>query len=134
MNEPVWISQEECLAFHSMLIANFGGADGVRDNGKLLAALERPKNQFHYEGTDVLGLATTYASGIVKSHPFIDGNKRTGLMVCQIFIESNGYHFKATEEEAAVQILALADSRLSDAELRAWLEANCFINANSTLR
>lgn len=125
MNEPVWITKEECLSFHSMLIANFGGADGVRDESKLLAALERPKNQFHYEEASILQLAATYASGIVKSHPFIDGNKRTGLMGCQIFTESNGYQFEASEEEAAIQILALADRRLSDSELTAWLEANC---------
>lgn len=125
MNEPAWIKEEECLAFHAMLIANFGGANGLRDEGKLAAALERPKNQFHYERADILALAATYASGIVKSHPFLDGNKRTGLMACQIFIESNGYHFQASEEEAALQILALADDRLSDAELTAWLGANC---------
>lgn len=125
MIEPAWISQEECLAFHSMLVANFGGADGIGDEGKLLAALERPKNQYHYEEADILKLAATYASGIVKSHPFLDGNKRNALMVCQIFIESNGHRFNATEEEAAVQILALANSRLSDEELTAWLKANC---------
>ena len=125
MSEPLWITKEECLAFHSMLIANFGGSDGVRDESKMLAALERPKQQYHYEHRSILQLATTYASGIVKSHPFIDGNKRTGLLACQIFIESNGYRFEASEEEAAIQILALADSRLSDEGLATWLEANC---------
>ena len=59
MSEPEWITQEECLAFHSMLIANFGGADGARDEGKLIAALERPKNQFHYESAKILQLAAT---------------------------------------------------------------------------
>lgn len=108
-----------------MLIANFGGADGVRDEAKLIAALERPKNQFHYESANILQLAATYVSGIVKSHPFLDGNKRTGLMACQIFVESNGFRFDASEEEAALQILALADSRLSDEVLVTWLEANC---------
>ena len=125
MKEPVWITTEQCLAFHSMLIANFGGSDGVRDEGKLRAALERPKQQFHYEKRPILELAATYASGIVKSHPFIDGNKRTGLMAAQIFIESNGYRFEASEEEAAVQIIALADCRLSDEDLTLWLKANC---------
>jgi death-on-curing protein len=124
MKEPNWITQEECLAFHSMLIANFGGADGLRDAPKMDAALNRPKQQFHYENASIIQLAATYVSGIVKSHPFIDGNKRTGLMACQIFIESNGYRFEATEEEAAIQIIALADSRLSDEALTAWLEAN----------
>jgi death-on-curing protein len=125
MNEPLWITQEETLAFHSMLIANFGGSDGVRDEGKLLASLNRPKQQFHYEERSLMELAATYASGIVKSHPFVDGNKRTGLMVCQLFVETNSYRFEASEEEAALQILALADDRLTDTELTVWLEANC---------
>jgi death-on-curing protein len=125
MNEPLWITQEETLAFHSMLIANFGGSDGIRDEGKLQASLNRPKQQFHYEERSLIELAATYASGIVKSHPFIDGNKRTGLMVCQLFVETNGYRFEASEEEAALQILALADDRLRDTELTVWLEANC---------
>lgn len=124
MSEPIWVTQEETLAFHSMLIANFGGSDGVRDQGKLLAALNRPKQQFHYEESAIIELAATYASGIVKSHPFIDGNKRTGLLVCQVFVESNGYRFEASEEEAALQIIAIADDRLTDEELTAWLQSN----------
>ena len=125
MNQPNWITQEETLAFHAMLIANFGGSDGVRDEDKLLASLNRPKQQLHYEERSIIELAATYACGIVKSHPFIDGNKRTGLMVCQLFLESNGYRFEASEEETALQIIALADCQLNDDELTQWLEANC---------
>ena len=125
MNEPNWITKEECLAFHSMLVAHFGGSDGIRDEGQLDASLNRPKQQFHYEQATLLQLAATYASGLVKSHPFMDGNKRTGLMTCQLFLESNGYRFNASEEETALQILALADCRLNDDELTQWLEVNC---------
>lgn len=89
------------------------------------AALNWPKQQFHYENASIIQMAATYVSGIVKSHPFVDGNKRTGLMACQIFIESNGYRFESTEEEADILILTLADCRLSDDELTAWLEVNC---------
>jgi len=125
MSEPAWITVEETLAFHSVLIANFGGSDGIRDEGKLLAALNRPKQQFFYEKRSLIELTTTYASGVVKSQPFIDGNKRTGLLLCQLFLETNGYKFEASEEEAAVQILALADDKLSDEELTGWLLMNC---------
>lgn len=125
MNEPTWMTKDECLAFHSMLIATFGGGDGMRDEGKLDAALGRPLKQFHYEAPSIFELAATCASGVIKSHPFMDGNKRTGLMICQLFLESNGYRFEASEEEAALQILALADCRLSDEDLTQWLEANC---------
>ena len=127
MSELNWITKEECLAFHSMLIARFGGADGIRDENKLDAALNRPLQHFSYGDPppSIFELAATYASGVVKSHPFLDGNKRTGLMLCQLFIETNGYQFEATEAETALQILALADCKLSDAELTQWLETNC---------
>jgi death-on-curing protein len=62
---------------------------------------------------------------MIKSHSFLDGNKRSGFVTAALFLESNGYQLNATEEEAALQILALADSRLSDDELTAWLKANC---------
>lgn len=127
MSELNWITKEECLAFHSMLISRFGGADGLRDENKLDAALNRPLQHHTYGDPppSLFELAATYASGVIKSHPFMDGNKRTGLMVCQLFIESNGYCFSASEEETALQILALADCRLTDEELTHWLEANC---------
>lgn len=125
MSEPLWIRKEECLAFHAMLIARFGGAIGIRDEDKLDAALHRPQQLFHCEKAPLIHLGAIYASGIVKSHPFLDGNKRTGLMACQLFLETNGYQFEAPEADTALQILALADDRLREAELVAWLAANC---------
>ena len=127
MSEPNWVSKEECLALHSMLISMFGGADGVRDEHALDTSLGRPLQHYSYSEppATIIELATIYCSGIVKSHPFIDGNKRSGFVTAGLFLESNGYQLTASEEEAAVQILALADSRLSDEGLTAWLEANC---------
>lgn len=126
MSEPSWVTKEEILALHSMLIARFGGADGVRDENALTTSLNRPLQHFSCDepAPTVIGLATIYCSGIVKSHPFLDGNKRSGFVAAVLFLESNGYQFEASEEEAAIQILASADSRLSDSELTAWLEAN----------
>lgn len=127
MTEPNWVSKEEVLALHSMLIARFGGADGVRDESALQTSLNRPLQHFSYNEPppSIIELATVYCSGIVKSHPFLDGNKRSGFVAAALFLESNGYQLTATEEEAALQIIALADRRLSDDELTAWLEANC---------
>lgn len=127
MSEPNWISVEECLALHSMLIAMFGGADGIRDKQALETSLNRPLQHYSYSEPQpsIIELATVYCSGTVKSHPFLDGNKRSGFVTAALFLESNGYQLTASEEEAAVQILALAESRLSDEELTAWLEANC---------
>lgn len=127
MSEPNWVSKEECMALHSMLVAMFGGSDGVRDEHALDASLGRPLQHYSYNEPEpsIVELAAIYCSGIVKSHPFMDGNKRSGFITAALFLESNGYKLTASEEAAAVQIIALADSRLSDEELTAWLEANC---------
>jgi death-on-curing protein len=125
MSAPNWIEKSDCLAFHSALIARFGGADGMRDEGRLDAAINKALQLFHDEKPTIFELAAAYASGIVKGHPFLDGNKRSGLMAAAMFLEINGYTFQASEEEAALQILALADLRLSDAELAYWLAFVC---------
>ena len=91
MNEPVWIEKEVCLAFHDALLARFGGLSGIRDEGLLDSALNRPLHLFHYGKPSLFELAASYAEGIVKNHPFLDGNKRSGLMAAALFIESNGY-------------------------------------------
>lgn len=127
MSEPTWLTKQVIHAIHSQSIAWFGGGDGVRDESALETSLNRPLQHFSYANPEpsVFELASIYCSGIVKSHPFIDGNKRTGFMAAYTFLGINGYQLEASEEEAAIQIIALADSRLSDEELTTWLEANC---------
>ncbi len=127
MSEPNWVSHQECLTLHSMIIAMFGGTNGMRDEKALKTSLNSPIR--HYNNNDtppsVMQLASNYCSRMVKSNPFLGGNKRTGFVTAVLFLESNGYQFTASEEEAAIQILALADSRLSDEELTTWFEASC---------
>lgn len=127
MSEPNWLDKESIHSIHSLSISWFGGGDGLRDGHALKASLHRPLQHFSYAEPEptIFELAAIYCSGLVKSHPFIDGNKRTGFMAAYSFLGINGYQLTASEEEAAIQILALADSRLSDEELTAWLEANC---------
>ncbi|MFU8848254.1 MAG: type II toxin-antitoxin system death-on-curing family toxin [Opitutales bacterium] len=127
MSEPNWLTKDSVHGIHSLSISWFGGADGLRDEHALETSLNRPLQHYSYADPEpsIYELAAVYCSGIVKSHPFIDGNKRTGFMAAYSFLGINGYQLTASEEEAAVQILALADSRLSDKELTAWLEANC---------
>jgi len=129
MSEPNWLSKEPIHAIHSLSISRFGGGDGLRDEHALEISLNRPLQHYSYAdpAPSIFELASVYCSGIVKSHPFIDGNKRTGFMAAYTFLSINGYRFEASEEEAAIQILALADSRLSDEELTAWLQHNCHI-------
>ena len=127
MKEPNWLSRESVQSIHSLSISWFGGADGLRDEHALDTSLGRPLQHFSYAEPEptVFELAAIYCSGLVKSHPFMDGNKRTGFMAAYSFLGINHYQLEASEEEAALQILALADDRLSDEELAVWLKANC---------
>jgi death-on-curing protein len=125
VTEPNWIERAECLAFHDELLARFGGLGGIRDEGLLDSALNRARHLMHYGNPSTFDLAAAYAEGIVKNHPFFDGNKRTGLMAAALFLETNGLSFEAPEEEAVLQTLALAAGEIGVDEFSAWLEKSC---------
>lgn len=125
MQEPKWFPEDAAVLLHDYLLELFGGAAGIRDEGGLASALERPKNLFAYSEASMFKLATAYASGIIRNHPFVDGNKRTGLAIALTFLEENGYQFQAAEAEATTMTLALAASEIDEATFADWLEANC---------
>lgn len=124
MKEPYWLTRDECLALHDMMLTQHGGCAGVRDEGLLESALARPQQLFHYGRPQMEELAAAYAVGIVKNHPFLDGNKRTGFMMAAGFLERNGHEFLSTEVEAALRTLALAAGELDEAGHASWLKAN----------
>jgi death-on-curing protein len=124
MKEPYWLGREECLALHEMMVAQYGGTTGLRDEGLLESALGKPQNLFAYGNPTMADLAASYASGIVKNHPFLDGNKRTGFMMGAGFLERNGYEFFADEADAAIRTLALAAGEMTEKAYAAWLETN----------
>ena len=124
MSEPVWVEREDCLAMHEKLLERFGGLKGIRDEGLLESALNKPRHLFSYGKPTVFEMAASYAVGIVKNHPFLDGNKRTGFVAAALFIEANGYLFQATEEEAVLETLALAAGENTEADYAAWLAKN----------
>jgi len=119
--EPFWLEAEELMAIHTELLARFGGLDGLRDPGRLDAAMDRPKNLFAYEEPDIFDLAASYAHGIVVNHPFNDGNKRTGFMAAYTFLGINGQQLTATEEAAVIMTLALASTEMSEKAYARWL-------------
>jgi len=122
---PVWIDERDALALHDRLLALHGGASGVRDETLLKSALARPQQHFAYgESPDIVGLASVYTAGIVRNHPFVDGNKRTGFVVGILFLELNGYRFSASEVDAAQAVLGLAAGTLEDADYTAFLRIN----------
>jgi len=122
---PVWVLPEVVLALHEQLLAEFGGATGLRDEGLLQSALARPVNLFAYGKASHFQMAAAYCHGLVKNHPFVDGNKRTGFAVTVLFLELNGHVFRASEADAVVQVLALAAGALSEARCVRWLQASC---------
>jgi death-on-curing protein len=121
---PVWIDLEDCLAFHEQSIERFGGITGTRDSGLLDSAINRPRHLHAYGTNDLFALAASLATGIVKNHPFLDGNKRTGFLAAAVFLETNGLSFRASEEEVVERTLALAAGAIRESDYRDWLEVS----------
>jgi death on curing protein len=125
VREPVWIDERDTRALHDRLLALHGGAAGLRDDALLKSARAWPPQRYAYvEAPAIIDLAAAYTAGIVRHHPFADGNKRTGFVVGILFLELNGYRFNASEEAAAQAVLELAAGNLDDAGYRAFLRAN----------
>lgn len=123
MQEIKWLLEETVYAIHKRQIAEHGGSDGVRDDGLLLSALARPQNLYAYseETPDISALAASLAYGIAKNHPFIDGNKRTALVVSRTFLLVNGFNIEASQEEKYLTFLKLAEGNLNEEELADWI-------------
>ena len=125
MTEPIWIDEQVALALQDRLLATYGGAGGIRNDAVLKSALARPLQHAAYTGDpDVVDLATTHTAGILRNHPFVDGNNRAGFLVGVLFLELNGYRFNASEEDAARAVLELAAGTLDEAGYTAFLRAN----------
>lgn len=124
MKEPYWFSREEVLALHDLMLADYGGLSGVRDDNMLESALAKPRQLFAYGQPSLAEMAASYASGVVKNHPFLDGNKRTGFMLGAAFLERNGLEFLASEVDATLRTLALAAGEIGETEYAAWLAEN----------
>ncbi len=125
MPEIEWIEVEVVLAFHRRQIAEYGGSEGLRDRGLLESALARPKNLQAYDSeADIASLAAAYAFGVAKNHAFIDGNKRTALVVATAFLDLNGYELVADRSEIFDIVLKLAGGRLDEGHLAQWLREN----------
>lgn len=125
MSAPFWLTREVILAIQGELLARFGGLDGIRDEGLLESALNRPLHLVHYGDPSLFELAAAYAEGIVKNHPFLDGNKRAGFMAAYTFLGINGHQLEAPEEEAVLQTLALAAGAIGASEYSTWLAKSC---------
>ena len=116
---------DECQAIHGELLARFGGLEGIRDEGLLGSTPDRPRNLFAHGCADLFALAGAYAGGIIKNHPFLDGNKRAGFVIAALFLESNGLRFTASEEDVVEKTMGLAAGELSEEDYASWLGDSC---------
>jgi len=124
VTEPFWLTRQIIVAIHGEQLAIYGGASGLRDQGMLVSALDRPKNKWAYERAELAELAAAYAYGIARNHPFVDGNKRTSLLALYTFLGVNGVDFEVPEAEAAAMILSLAAGEVSEESLARWIRDN----------
>jgi len=123
--KPVWLGQAVVLAMHGRLLAEHGGAQGLRDSSLLNSALARPRQLLAYGEPDICELAAAYASGIIRNHPFVDGNKRTAFVAAYVFLAVNGLRLVATEVDAAQVVTLLAADEIDETAFSAWLRKNC---------
>jgi death on curing protein len=123
MLKIVWLLEETLTAIHHRQIAEHGGSEGLRDEGVLLSALARPQNLLAYgePAPDLASLASAYAYGIARNHPFVDGNKRTALVAARTFLILNGVDIEATQDDKVLTVLSLAEGAISEDELADWI-------------
>ena len=124
MKPFIWIDAEDAIAFHDQQIAAHGGATGLRDMGLLQSALARPQMKAQYGSEDLAELAAAYAYGIARNHPFVDGNKRTALVVMEAFLVMHGLELKGDNPEAVALILTIAAGEITEEQLALWVREN----------
>jgi death on curing protein len=121
---PKWLTYDQVIAIHSRQLRRFGGAAGLRDEGLLRSAIERPINKWHYEQAELPELAAAYAFGLAKNHAFVDGNKRMAFMSMMTFLWKNGVRFVPNQAQATNIIMSLAAGEVSEESLARWIRDN----------
>lgn len=126
MKSPRWMTLEEVRTLHSIQLAAFGGASGLRDAGLLESALARPQHRFHYQDPrpKLAQLAASYAFGLIRNHPFVDGNKRIGLITAFAFLDLNGLEVAASEEDTYQVFIEVAAGSMEEEDLSRWLDGH----------
>lgn len=117
-----WVREDVVYAIHDRQLAEHGGSAGLRDPAALDSALARPRNFAAYERPDVAALAAAYAFGLVRNHPFVDGNKRTAWVVARVFLAINGQRLEFDPHDAVTRMETLAAGTLGESELAKWFQ------------
>ncbi|TFZ06014.1 type II toxin-antitoxin system death-on-curing family toxin [Ramlibacter henchirensis] len=121
MREWIWLQHDVVLAIHEEQLAEHGGGAGIRDAGLLDSALARPQNTAAYKSPDAADLAAAYAYGLSRNHPFMDGNKRTGFVALELFLQLNGHELQATDTDCVLAMLTVAAGDITEAQLADWV-------------
>ena len=124
MSEPVWLGLKTVQRIHAEQLARFGGPPGVRDHGALESALWRPVNRWAYGACDFAELASSYAFGIARNHPFIDGNKRTGTVAAIVFLALNGIELQADETQLEQLVIDVAKGQAGKSSVADFFRKN----------
>jgi death on curing protein len=119
-----WVNKRVLLMLHDESLALHGGGTGIRDEGLLDSALMRPQNLATYGHPDVHALAACYCYGIAKNHPFVDGNKRAAFLSLGLFYFLNGFRLTASQADATLRVLGVADGSITEDSLAQWLRMN----------
>ena len=128
-HEPIWVEKLAIIALHDRSLALHGGPSGIRDEGLLESALQRPANRFFYEGeTSIAVLAATYAVGVASNHPFVDGHKRAAHQALILFLALNEAPLKAQPVDAINTMLGVAAGQIDIDTLAAWVRVNSAAN------
>ena len=118
MKQLRWLTSSAALAIHQELIAQYGGIPGLRAPDSLESALARPKHMATYKSkVPVPELASAYAWGLLRNHPFNDGNKRIALASMIVFLDLNGWELTCSEAEETAMVLRAAAGEMTE---RAW--------------
>lgn len=120
MADWIWVQPVVALATHQEQLRDHSGPQGIRDANLLESALVRPQNLASYGEPDAAALAASYAFGIARNHPFVDGNKRTAAVISETFLNINGYSLGASDPELVAAIETLAAGELPEDDLAAW--------------
>ena len=116
-----WVEKAVVLAIHDEQLAEHGGPAGLRDEARLESALARPQHLLAYGEPDIADLAAAFAFGIAQGHAFVDGNKRTSLVVTELFLALNGCELEADDAACVAVWTEIAAGTMSEPQLASWL-------------